>query len=477
MNMLEIIIIINILIALAIIFLDRKDTSATLAWIMLLLFIPVLGIIFYIIFSQNISRQKIFKLYDNEKQMMTSSLKKQREDITNGTFPFENKTAEYWKDLIKLNQACGSAYYTQDNHIELITDGKEKMKALFDDIEKAEKYVNIQYFIVKKDIMGDALLKLLIRKAQEGVEIRLLVDALGSRSINKELVEELVKSGGMYAEFFPTKFKLFNTKLNYRNHRKLVIIDNDLGYIGGFNIAREYVGMKKKFGYWRDTHVRIRGNSVFDLNARFLLDWRSATDEDVNLSEVFFELDGEYGNTGVQIVSSGPDNINEEIKHGFLKMITSAEKNIYIQTPYFVPDEVILESLKMAVQSGVDVNVMIPCMPDHMFVYWATYSYVAELMDVGANIYIYDNGFLHAKVLAVDDEICSIGSTNFDRRSFRLNFEANAFIYDREFTGQVVDSFKEDIQKSHRLTPELYKERGAWIKIKEVFSRILSDIL
>ncbi len=476
MTIAEVILIINILIALTIIFLERKDSSATLAWIMLLIFVPILGIIFYIIFSQNVSRQKIFKMYENEENVVASSLKSQNEAMCENSFSFTNDVAEKWVDLIKLNQTCAYAYYTQDSRLELLTDGKEKMKSLFDDIENAKEYVNVQYFIIKKDIIGDTLLKLLIRKAKQGVEVRLLVDALGSRGINKELVNMLVESGGKYAEFFPTKFKLFNTKLNYRNHRKLVVIDNKIGYIGGFNVAREYVGMKRKFGYWRDTHVRLKGSSVFDLNARFLLDWRSATREEIDLTRAFAPTSYNFGNSGVQIVSSGPDNTKEAIKHAFLKMITSAKKSIYIQTPYFVPDAPILESLKMAAQSGVEVNVMIPCMPDHMFVYWATYSFVAELIEVGANVYIYDNGFLHAKVL-VADEVCTIGSTNFDRRSFRLNFEANAFIYDSDFTKKVVESFKEDIGKSHMLTKELYEQRGNIIKIKEVFSRILSDVL
>ena len=195
------------------------------------------------------------------------------------------------------------------------------------------------------------------------------------------------------------------------------------------------------------------------------------------MEDVFFEPKNMPGNVGVQIVSSGPDEVLEQIKRGLLKMITSAKKNIYIQTPYFVPDMTILESLKMAAQSGVDVNIMIPCIPDHMFVYWATYSYVSEIMEVGGNVYIYDNGFLHAKTMAVDDEVCTVGSANFDIRSFKLNFEANAFIFDKKFTKEVVDSFKKDIELSHMLTKELYAQRGVCIKIKEAFSRLLSDIL
>ena len=469
--------VINIIISFIIVFFDRKNPTASLAWIMVLFLVPGVGIILYFAFSQNISRQKIFTMSYNEELLLTTSLKHQNLAIENGEFVFENEAAKKWQDLIRMNQVCSAAYFTQDNQVEFFSDGEEKMRSLFRDIKNAKQCINIEYFIVKHDIVGDNLLEALIEKAEEGVKVRLLVDALGSWRINKKLVEKLITVGGNYAEFFPTKWKFFNTKINYRNHRKLAIIDDDIGYIGGFNIAREYVCLKKKFGYWRDAHVKIRGGSVCDINARFLLDWRSATKEKINMEDVFFEPKNMPGNVGVQIVSSGPDEVLEQIKRGLLKMITSAKKNIYIQTPYFVPDMTILESLKMAAQSGVDVNIMIPCIPDHMFVYWATYSYVSEIMEAGGNVYIYDNGFLHAKTMAVDDEVCTVGSANFDIRSFKLNFEANAFIFDKKFTKEVVDSFKKDIELSHMLTKELYAQRGVCIKIKEAFSRLLSDIL
>lgn len=469
--------VINIIISFIIVFFDRKNPTASLAWIMVLFLVPGVGIILYFAFSQNISRQKIFTMSYNEELLLTTSLKHQNLAIEKGEFVFENEAAKKWQDLIRMNQVCSAAYFTQDNQLKFFSDGEEKMRSLFKDIKNAKQCINIEYFIVKHDIVGDNLLEALIEKAEEGVKVRLLVDALGSWRINKKLVEKLISVGGNYAEFFPTKWKFFNTKINYRNHRKLAIIDDDIGYIGGFNIAREYVGLKKKFGYWRDAHVKIRGGSVCDINARFLLDWRSATKEKINMEDVFFEPKNMPGNVGVQIVSSGPDEVLEQIKRGLLKMITSAKKNIYIQTPYFVPDMTILESLKMAAQSGVDVNIMIPCIPDHMFVYWATYSYVSEIMEAGGNVYIYDNGFLHAKTMAVDDEVCTVGSANFDIRSFKLNFEANAFIFDKKFTKEVVDSFKKDIELSHMLTKELYAQRGVWIKIKEAFSRLLSDIL
>ncbi len=428
-------------------------------------------------FSQNIARQKIFKLFDNEEAVLIMPSENQKQAMEEGEFFFDNPTGKEWESLIKLNQAYASSYYSENNTIEIFSDGKKKIDSLFQDIEMAEDSIHIQYFIVKKDIVGDALMRKLIRKAQEGVEVRLLVDALGSWRINTELVEKLIKAGGKYAEFFPTKWKFFNSKINYRNHRKIAVIDNKLAYIGGFNIAREYIGKKRKFGYWRDTHLRITGDSVQDLNARFLIDWRCASNEDINVEEVFFNEEEGKGSVGIQILSSGPDDSKEEIKMSLLKMISSAKKNIYIQTPYFIPDEPILEGLKMAIQSGVDVRIMIPSIPDHMFVYWATYSYVGEIINIGGKVYIYDNGFLHAKTMTVDGEIATVGSTNFDRRSFKLNFEANALIYDELTTQKLEALYFEDIDKSHLLTQELYEERGTIIKIKEAISRILSDIL
>ena len=475
--MFAVLFVINLILAFTIIFLERKDPSATLAWLLVLFLLPGAGIVLYIVFSQNVSRQKIFTLFENEEKLVTSALKKQHKELQLKKFNFDNQVGYVWSDLIKLNQLYGESYYTQHNNVEIFTDGISKMKRLFEDIDGAKERINIEYFIIKDDVVGNAFIDILTKKAEEGIEVRLLVDALGSRKINKNKIDLFKKAGGKYGEFFPTVLKLFNSKINYRNHRKIVVIDDYIGYTGGFNIAREYVGLKKKFGFWRDTHLRLEGNSVKDLNFRFMLDWRSATKENMDIEGMLFKPEIKNGNVGVQIVSCGPERESEEIKMGFLKMISAARKSIYIQTPYFVPDEPILDSIKMAAQSGVEVNIMIPCIPDHMFVYWATYSYVGEIIKAGGNVYIYDKGFLHAKTIIVDGEVCSVGSCNFDMRSFKLNFETNAFIYDRRTSRKLEDAFREDIKNSHRLTNELYQQRGYYIKIKEVFSRMLSDIL
>ncbi|MDD2216732.1 MAG: cardiolipin synthase, partial [Eubacteriales bacterium] len=283
--------------------------------------------------------------------------------------------------------------------------------------------------------------------------------------------------GGQYAFFFPPKFKYLNMKLNYRNHRKMVIIDGEIGYLGGFNVGIEYIGKKKKFGYWRDTHLRLTGSCVQDINARFILDWRFASKEDLILSAAYCGEVPHTGTTGIQIVASGPDSRLTEVKHGYLKMISSAKKNIFIQTPYFVPDSSILESLKNAIFSGVDVRIMIPNKPDHMFVYWATYYYVGILLNAGAKIYIYNNGFLHAKNICVDGEVASVGSANFDMRSFYLNFEANAFVYDSEEVYKLESIFQSDMSYCEELTKLKYRNRSLHIKFKESISRLLSDLL
>lgn len=468
---------INFMIAFAIIFLERKNPSATLAWIMVLFMLPGLGIFLYLLLSQNIARQKIFNLSKFEATAIESTINEQIEDMSEDRYEYSNRESEKWADMIHLHLRHSRAFFTQDNDMTIYTDGNDKFAALFEDIENAEHSINIMYYILKRDSVGNALIKALTEKAKEGLEVRLLVDALGGRQITGRMLKPLIDAGGKVGFFFPPKFKYITLKLNYRNHRKLVVIDGKIGYLGGFNVADEYVGKSKKFGPWRDTHLRLTGSCVHDLNARFFLDWRSATKENLPLVSAFFYKVLDKGTTGVQIVSSGPDSRKSEIKRGYLKMISSAKKNIFIQTPYFVPDASIIESLKNAISSGVDVRIMIPSMPDHMFVYWATYSYVGELLQYGARIFIYNDGFLHAKNICVDGEVASVGSANFDIRSFNLNFEVNAFIYDGKQVRLLEDIFRGDMDDSTELTWEAYTRRSLIIKFKESISRLLSDLL
>lgn len=467
----------NLMIAFTIIFLERKNPAATLAWIMILFILPGVGIVAYFLLSQNIARQKIFHLTRYEETIIHDQLENQVLDFHSRTFRFSNPEASKWQDMIHMHQTYSNSFYTQDNSVAIFTDGREKFNSLFEDLRNAKSSINIMYYIVKYDELGISLIKLLTQKAREGVEVRFLMDALGGRQIFRRHLREFMEAGGRYAYFFEPKFRIINLKLNYRNHRKLVIIDDEIGYLGGFNVANEYVGKIRKFGYWRDTHLKIVGSAVQDMQARFLLDWRFASKEKLTLSQVFYGKPPSKGSTGIQIVSCGPESSKEEVKYGYLKMVYSSKKNIYIQTPYFVPDESLLEVLKAAVLSGIDLRIMIPCKPDHMFVYWATYSYIGELLDAGARVFIYENGFLHAKTICVDGEIASVGSANFDIRSFRLNFEVNAFLYDAQATWKLESSFLEDMTHCRELTRDLYQKRSMGIRVKEKVSRLLSDLL
>jgi len=469
--------VVEFLLAFMIIFLERKNPSATVAWIMIIFLVPVGGIILYLVLSQNISRQKIFRLMDFEEIIISKALKNQIDEMHADDYVFLDPRIRRWHPMIKLNQTYSKSFYSKHNVLTIFTDGNEKMDSLLKDIRNARKSINIMYFIVKNDETGAKLIDALIEKAREGVQVRFLMDAMGSRNLYNSHMQALKDAGGKYAFFFSPKVKFLNLKFNYRNHRKLVIIDDTIGYLGGFNIGDEYLGKAKKFGYWRDTHLRITGGCIQDMMARFILDWRVASGEDWAVPSAYFALPSKEGVTGVQIVASGPDTLKEEVKHAYLKMISSAERNIYIQTPYFVPDVSILESLKNAALSGVDVRIMIPSMPDHLFVYWATYSYIGILLDVGAKVYIYDKGFMHAKTICVDGEVASVGSANFDIRSFKLNFEANAFIYDPVEVRKLEYIFHADIDDSHELTKQGYRKRGLKIKFKESISRLLSDLL
>jgi len=325
--------------------------------------------------------------------------------------------------------------------------------------------------------LGTKLIQALAKKARSGVSVRLLYDELGSRLLNERFLRELREAGGVAEAFFPSKFRLINFRLNYRNHRKLVIIDGEIGYIGGFNVGDEYLGKDPKFGYWRDTHLRVRGGAVQGMQTRFILDWNQASRKDIHYSPNLFPITESTGSAGMQIVDSGPESQLEHIKNGYVKMISSAKKSIYIQTPYFVPDAGFIDVLRIASLSGVQVSIMIPDKPDHPFIYWATLSYIGEMLKSGVSVYLYRNGFIHAKTIVVDEEIATVGTANMDMRSFKLNFEVNSFLYDSEISRKLADAFKEDIKVSELLTIEKYSRRSRWIRVKESVSRLVSPIL
>ncbi|MGB2992773.1 MAG: cardiolipin synthase [Paenisporosarcina sp.] len=471
------IITLNIFLAIVLIFLERRDASSTWAWLMVLFFIPVMGFLLYLMLGRQLRKKHLFRWEGRSRIGIDNLIDYQIDAIEDGTFEFRLEDTHAFKDMIYMQLRNNHAVLTQDNALTIYNDGEKKFAALLDDLELAKDHIHIQYYIFRLDGLGSRIYDMLIRKAKQGVKVRLLFDDMGSRGLRKRHFKKLMDLGGEVEAFFPSIMPLVNPRLNYRNHRKIVVIDGRVGYIGGFNVGDEYLGLDRKFGYWRDTHLRIEGSALHPLQTRFILDWNQASNQDIEYSDRYFPAIPLKGSVGLQIVSSGPDSEWEQIKNGYLKLITMAKKYIYIQTPYFIPDASFMDSLRIACLSGIDVRIMIPNKPDHMFVYWATYSYVGNLIKAGARVYIYDNGFLHTKMIVVDDEASTVGTANIDVRSFKLNFEVNAFIYDRETSHQLAELFEQDMLLSTELTWELYEERTRIIKMKESFSRLLSPIL
>lgn len=409
------------------IFFQKKETESTWAWILLLLEVPLLGIILYFLTGQE--------------------------------FPKESRKAN--------TKQTGEI--TEDNNIQILLTGEEKFETLLKDMKAAKKEIWMQYYIIKEDFLFSKIQEILIKKAAQGVDVRIMYDGLGSRKVRKQNWEKLRQKGIGVKAFKSPFLRRMISGFNYRNHRKIVVIDRYIGYVGGFNLGKEYLGLEAKFGFWRDTHLRITGSAVHSLREVFLKDWGE-------YSETSLGVRGTGGSV-VQVITSSPGTRAPHIRNTYLRLIMSAKEKIWIQTPYFIPDQPVLTALKMALLSGKEVKLMIPCKPDHAFVYWATLFYAGELLEAGAKVYIYENGFLHTKGMIMDEEIYCYGTANMDIRSFRLNYEINVLVYGRDEVRKMCEIYEKDIECCKVLEKEAYVSRKLKIRIKEQLFRLLSPLL
>lgn len=475
---LESTVVINMLLSIVIIFAERRDPRIVWAWLLVLNLIPIVGFVLYLLIGMDFYKNRLFRVKEIEDEMRKVALK-QEKLINRNELDLGEKELCRFQDLMLYNLEVSDAVLTDNNSVKIISDGTEKFKYLISDIQEAKEYIHIQYYIIQKDDVWFEISRELIKRAQEGVHVRVLFDGMGSRKMGRERWEMLRNCGISVGEFFPPILGRLHLRINYRNHRKIVVIDGRVGYLGGFNIGKEYLGQIKRYGYWRDTHMRIEGAAVTTLAVRFALDWNYATTENLFQENQLFKIPNymEEGNSAIQIISSGPDSSYQQVRDNYLRLIHKAISHVYIQTPYFVPDEAILTALQVAAKSGVDVRIMIPCKPDHPIVYWATFSYIGELLQAGARCYVYDNGFLHAKVLMVDSEVCSCGTANMDIRSFKLNFEVNAVVYGGQVCREMEELFNKDLEECREITLEQYNARTLWIRYKEGFSRLFSPVL
>ncbi|QLL78108.1 cardiolipin synthase [Ligilactobacillus saerimneri] len=466
------------------VFWEKKDIAVIWAWLLVLILLPGVGFILYLFVGKGINSSKIFDLKEQERLGINQLAELQKEQWEKNRLIFAGeKISAGNMELPRLFLDIDQAILTEHNYVEILTDGTEKFKVLLDDIRHAQNHVHIEYYTFYNDQIGNQVRAALEEVARRGVEVRVIYDSFGSRGTTHQFFKRLEALGGRAEPFFGTKkAPIHSPRLNYRDHRKIVVIDGRVGYIGGFNIGDQYLGRKPKFGYWRDTHLRVQGNAVIALQSRFLMDWNATVkntrhNQQVSYQDQYFPLISNVGHTSMQIVSSGPDSEKEAIKLGYFKMINNARKYIYIQTPYLIPDDAIIEALMVAQMSGVEVRIMIPAFPDHPFVYRATEYYAKHLTDLGIKVYKYHHGFLHAKTVVVDDQVASVGSANLDFRSFKLNFEANAFLYGEQFAHQLKTIFEKDQERAVLLTPEYFAKQSRWRKFKQEFSRLLSPIL
>ena len=457
-----------------VVFLENRDPSRTVIWLLILGVLPILGSLLYLVFGRTASLRKLARRKQLQQSKLTRLVENQKVELSSDHIIL-GYAAPHKQKLVRILLNESSAPLTANNLVKVLTNGEETFSALFAAMEGAKEHIHLEYYIFKDDEVGKDVLKILSRKAADGVKVRVLVDGWGSRAITKRLHE--LKREGIEAErFFPLRFPFISSRLNLRNHRKIVIVDGLQGFIGGLNVGDEYLSRSKKFGFWRDTFVKFEGEAVHFLQTVFLSDWQSVTHENIS-GPGYFPSMGEIGKQLVQIAASGPDSDWESLLQVYFTAMTSAEKRIYIETPYFIPDDSAMMALKTAALSNLDVRIIFQGVPDHLLTFWASHSYFEELLEAGVRIYHYRKGILHAKILIVDGEIGCVGSMNFDVRSFRLNFEISAFVYDQVFATRLEQDFNADLAESEELLLEEFCQRPVSVRIKESAARLLSPLL
>ena len=465
-----------IIIILSMIFLiikENRNPTTTLAWIQVMIFLPLLGFILYLIFGINYRKRKIFSI-------------KQKDDLIELEKLYKFSSIDYSKSkkyadseflkIIKLAENNANSELNINNEITPYFNGKDTIDALFQSLKQAKHHIHLEYFSIANDEIGQKLKEILINKSREGIKIRLIYDSVGSWRLGKSYLKDLRKNSIEVTPFLPVKIPLLSSKLNYRNHRKIAIIDGKIGFIGGVNIGDKYYGKNKYFGYWRDTHLKIIGDAVHSLQRAFLLNWLFLNGKINNLENYFPEHYIE-NQVPVQIISSGADSNWENIMQAYFSSINIARNFIYIQTPYLVPNESMITALKTASLSGVEVRIIIPSFPDHKIVFLGSRSYFNELLEAKIKIYEYQKGFMHSKTLLVDNKFASIGSANMDIRSFEQNFEINSLIYDKTFCKNLFSQFEKDFLNSKEITLQSLSNKNIFVKSSESISRLISPLL
>lgn len=463
---------------------ENRDPQKTLSWILVITLLPGLGFVLYLIFGKNVRKRRWEKVKKRINEYLANEEIKKVVAAT--TMEELQKSLDFEKEnfdpsdhhIMKLVLTSGIAPVTFDNDVMIFTEGESKFAQMLEDMANAKDYIHLEYFIIRQSEIADKIKAVLMEKARSGVKVRILYDDLGSWKLyrNPGYLAEMREAGCEVVSFVQGKFPFIFRSINYRDHRKICIIDGKIGYVGGINIGDEYVHKSRKFGFWRDTHLRIRGSAVYMLQVIFALGWYLRTEE-MLIDSKYFPKQEHKGNSIMQIAASGADTPEATIYQAYFYAIAQARETIYIETPYFIPDEAILTALKSAAMAGVDVRIIFPEKSDHYFVHMASLSYLEELIKFGAKVHFYQKGFIHSKMVLVDKEVASVGTANMDIRSFMLNSEINAFIYDDETVDRLYQAFYEDIQECRPIRAEDIARKTFIGRLWQSICRLFSPVM
>lgn len=451
--------------------LENRFAHETLLWMYVLLFFPVFGYIFYLFSGQLYLKGYLFQ----------SKRKKDREEwkslVTHVSSPDLSFLNNHQQSFAAFAKNASETTISTSSQTEVLKNGNETFTEIIKQLKKAEKFIHIEYYIFRSDRLGTEIIDILIEKAKNGVEVLFIFDAAGSLSLSNNEVKRMKNAGIKAYPFSPLKHGFFNQKFNFRNHRKIIIIDGEVGFVGGLNVGEEYLGRNKTIGFWRDTHMVLKGEAVYMLHTVFLLDWEYVSGEDVLEERPEFNNIVEQGDGAVQVVASGPDTQQGIMSDFYYSLITSATKSIWIASPYFVPNQAIKAAIKHAAIKGIQVRLMVPAVNDGFLTQYGSRSYFGELLQFGVEVYTYKKGFLHQKLIIVDGDMASIGTANMDMRSFHLNFEVNVFLMGSRSIEDLITHYKEDMMDSDKLDPIRYNNRGLLERSKESFARLFSNVL
>lgn len=446
---------------------ENRNPLKTISWVLILLLLPLVGLIIYYFFGEDSRKQRLISNKMYKKLNRRSIGRKELLETLNP--PNEHR------GLVNLLNRLKSSPLYGGSSVKFYSDGLSKFEDLFAELEKAEKHIHIQYYIFLDDEIGCKARDILVRKASEGVEVRLIYDDVGSWKAKRDFFKDMQAQGVEVQPFLKVAFKILTSRVNYRNHRKIVVIDGKVGFVGGMNIADRYI-QGVKFGVWRDSHIKVEGKAVAGLQTSFLIDWYSSRKEFL-ASDTYYPILENKGDNMMQLVTSGPVGRYKDIHLGILQAISNAKESIYIQTPYFVPTDSLLQAMQMAAMRGVDVRLMLPRHSDTTFVHIASMSFLKEVLDAKVSVYLFDAGFLHSKLMTIDNSLTITGSANMDIRSFEHNFEIDAFIYNEDTCREAQEIFLNDMKQSTLLQAEEWDKRSRFAKFKESVMRLFSPLL